>query len=112
MKIRNPAVIKWIGFLGAVFIRVWIGTLSLRFRSVGKDHYPSRGRINRRYIYAFWHENILVPCQAFAQRDVLVLISQHADGEMIALVSKHMGWGTVRGSSTRGGLRTTPGSWR
>ena len=105
MKIRNPAVIKWIGFLGAVLIRVWIGTLSLRFRSVGEDYYPSRGKINRRYIYAFWHENILVPCQAFAQRDVLVLISHHADGEMIALVSKHMGWGTVRGSSTRGGAK-------
>ena len=105
MKIRNPALIKWIGFLGAVLIRVWIGTLSFRFRSVGEDHYPSRGKINRRYIYAFWHENILVPCQAFGQRDVLVLISQHADGEMIALVSKHMGWGTVRGSSTRGGAK-------
>jgi lysophospholipid acyltransferase (LPLAT)-like uncharacterized protein len=105
MKIRNPTIIKWIGFLGALLIRVWIGTLSFRFRSVGEDYFPSRGRITGRYIYAFWHENILVPCQSFAQRDILVLISQHADGEMIAQVCKHMGFGTIRGSSTRGGIK-------
>jgi lysophospholipid acyltransferase (LPLAT)-like uncharacterized protein len=105
VKIRNPTIIKWIGFLGAIFIRVWIGTLSFRFRSVGEDCYPSRGRITGRYIYAFWHENILVPCQTFPQRDILVLISQHADGEMIAQVCKHMGWGAIRGSSTRGGIK-------
>jgi lysophospholipid acyltransferase (LPLAT)-like uncharacterized protein len=46
-----------------------------------------------------------VPCYQFARRDILVLISQHADGEMIAQVCKHIGYGTVRGSSTRGGLK-------
>ena len=105
MKIRSPLAIKWIGFLGAILIRVWIGTLSFRFRSVGEDNYPSRGKVKGRCIYAFWHENILVPCQNFAQRDVLVLISQHSEGEMIAQVCKHMGWGTIRGSTTRGGVK-------
>lgn len=105
MKIRNPAVIKWIGFLGAVIIRAWIGTLCFKFRSVGEDYYPSRRRTTCRCIFAFWHENILVPCHNFSQRDVLVLISQHADGEMIAQICKHMGWGTIRGSSTRGGAK-------
>ena len=38
-------------------------------------------------------------------KDVLVLISHHADGEMIAQVCKHMGLGTIRGSSTRGGIK-------
>ena len=104
MKIRQPTLIKWIGFLGAILIRVWIGTLSFRYRSLGENIYPDRG-VKGSILYAFWHENILVPCQGFARRDTLVLISQHADGEMIAQVCKHLGWGTVRGSSTRGGIK-------
>jgi lysophospholipid acyltransferase (LPLAT)-like uncharacterized protein len=102
MKIRNPTVIKWIGFLGALIIRCWIGTLSFRCRCLGKDVFNDRAG---HYLATFWHENILVPCYFFARKDVLVLISQHADGEMIAQVCKHMGLGTIRGSSTRGGIK-------
>jgi lysophospholipid acyltransferase (LPLAT)-like uncharacterized protein len=105
MKIRNPTVIRWIGFLGAILIRVWIGTLSFRFRIMGQSNYPRRGPMSRRYIFVFWHENILVPCEAFVRPDILVLVSQHADGEMIAQVCKHVGWGVIRGSSTRGGIK-------
>src|ERR1043166_4175316 len=104
MKIRHPTLIKWIGFLGAVLIRVWISTISFRVRSIGENVYPQLG-VKRRYLYAFWHENILVPCGIFARRDILVLISHHADGEMIAQVCKHVGFGTIRGSSTRGGMK-------
>jgi lysophospholipid acyltransferase (LPLAT)-like uncharacterized protein len=105
MKIRHPAIIKWIGFLGALIIRLWIRTLSFRYYSTGPNLNPMTEGFEGRYIYVFWHENILVPCYQFARRDILVLISQHADGEMIAQVCKHIGYGTVRGSSTRGGLK-------
>lgn len=105
MKIRNPTIIKWIGFLGALIIRLWIRTLAFRYYCVGPNLNPMTEGFEGRYIYVFWHENILVPCYQFARRDILVLISQHADGEMIAQVCKHIGYGTVRGSSTRGGLK-------
>jgi lysophospholipid acyltransferase (LPLAT)-like uncharacterized protein len=104
MKVRSRALIRWIGFLGAVVIRMWIGTLSFRYRFLGENVYPDEGG-EKSYLYAFWHENILVPCREFARRDIRVLISQHADGEMIAQVCKHMGLGTIRGSSTRGGIK-------
>ena len=42
MKIRHPTLIKWIGFLGAVIIRLWVSTLSLRYRSLGENAYPDR----------------------------------------------------------------------
>ena len=105
MKIRNPAIIQWIGFFGAILIRVWIGSLSLRFRCIGKNVYPNRGVVEERYLAAFWHENILVPCYLFARCGISVLISEHADGEMIAQVCKHIGYGTIRGSKTRGGIK-------
>lgn len=104
MKIRNPTVIRWIGFLGAILIRLWIGSLTLRQR------FPAcclpHGRLaSGRYIYVFWHENILVPCHTYSDVDIQVLISEHADGEMIAQICKHLGLGAIRGSKTRGGMK-------
>jgi lysophospholipid acyltransferase (LPLAT)-like uncharacterized protein len=55
------------------------------------------------YIYAFWHENILLPACYYGRPEVRVLISQHADGQLIAEVCRHLGFGLVRGSTTRGG---------
>ena len=107
MKIRNPQLIKWIGFLGAILIRLWIGTLSVRFRPLGRDIFMERFDPANRYVVAFWHENILVPCSSFPQREIAVLISQHADGEMIAQVCKHLGFALIRGSKTRGGMKAT-----
>jgi lysophospholipid acyltransferase (LPLAT)-like uncharacterized protein len=34
---------------------------------------------------------------------VVALVSEHADGEYITRVIEHKGFGTARGSSTRGG---------
>src|SRR5438067_10294953 len=83
MKIRNPWVIKLIGLLGAWLIRLWVGTLCFRFRCLGRNADPHSKGLSERLLYAFWHENILLPCSKFARRDIQVLISQHADGEMI-----------------------------
>ena len=55
------------------------------------------------YLYAFWHENILLPAYHYGRRDIHVLISQHADGELIAEACRHLGFRVVRGSTTRGG---------
>jgi len=105
MKIRNPWVIRWVGFVGSWLIRLYIGTLAYRYRPVGPDMNPLRRGFRGRFIYAFWHENILLPCYHYARRDIRVLISEHADGEMIAQVCRHLGFGTVRGSATRGGTK-------
>ncbi len=105
MKIRHPAIIKWIGFLGAVLIRCWIGTLAFRLHTSRNQKLLPTQDPAERYLYAFWHENILVPCATFGKGDVRVLISQSADGEMIARVSEHLGFGTIRGSSTLGGMK-------
>jgi lysophospholipid acyltransferase (LPLAT)-like uncharacterized protein len=105
MKIRHPLVLKWIGFVGALLIRLYVGTLAYRYRPVGPNMNPLQKGFQGRYVYAFWHENILLPCYHYARRDIRVLISEHADGEMIARAAEHIGFGTVRGSATRGGTR-------
>jgi lysophospholipid acyltransferase (LPLAT)-like uncharacterized protein len=104
MKIRHPMLIKALGFAIACLVRLWIATLRYRYRPLGPSLDPTKRGFTGRYIYAFWHENILVPAYHYGRRDVHVLISQHADGRLIAEVVRHLGFRVVAGSTTRGGV--------
>ncbi len=105
MKIRHPMLIKALGFAVGWLVRLWIGTLRYRYRPMGANLDPNQPNLRGRYLYAFWHENILVPAYHYGRRDIHVLISQHADGQLIAEACRHLGFRVVRGSATRGGAR-------
>lgn len=105
MKIRHPELIKAMGFAIGWLVRLWIGTLRYRYRPMGANFDPHQPNFQGRYLYAFWHENILVPAYHYGRRDIHVLISEHADGQMIAEACRHLGFRVVRGSATRGGAR-------
>jgi lysophospholipid acyltransferase (LPLAT)-like uncharacterized protein len=104
MKIRNLWLIKAIGWAGAWVIRLWVGTLRYRYQPLGPNVDPHQPGLSGRYIYAFWHENMLLPAYQYGRSDIWVLISQHADGQMIAEACRHLGFQLVRGSKTRGGV--------
>lgn len=104
MKIRHPLLIKAIGWVGAWLIRVWVGTLRYRYYPLGLNVDPWRPGLNSWYIYAFWHENMLLLAYQYGRPDIWVLISQHADGQMIADTCRHLHFNLVRGSTTRGGV--------
>jgi lysophospholipid acyltransferase (LPLAT)-like uncharacterized protein len=96
-------LIRALGFLVAWVVRLWIGTLRYRYRPLGPNVDPHQCGLRERYIYAFWHEYMLLLAYQYARPDIYVLISQHADGQLIAEVCRHLGFRTVRGSSTRRG---------
>jgi lysophospholipid acyltransferase (LPLAT)-like uncharacterized protein len=100
MKLRHPGLIKLVAFLAAWVVRVWMSSVRFRLYFQGGGRHPADSR-KQAYIYAFWHEALLFPT-AFKAR-IHVLVSQHADGELIARTMKHLGYGVVRGSTTRGG---------
>ena len=104
MKIRHPAALKLAGLLGSWCIRGLMKTISHRSYCLGAADFPPPPWHQQKYLFCFWHENLLAPCAFFARPDVKVLISQHADGELIARVCQHLGFGVVRGSTTRGGM--------
>jgi lysophospholipid acyltransferase (LPLAT)-like uncharacterized protein len=104
MKIRHPWLIKVFGFVVSCLVRLWIATLRYRYCPLGPSLEPSQPGLGRRYLYAFWHENLLLPAYHYARPDIAILISRHADGELIAEACRHLGFGLVRGSTTRGGV--------
>src|SRR5208282_3030035 len=105
MKIRRPWMIKLAGFGAACLVRLWMSTL--RYRHVWRwpTLDPRGGRAPGRYLFTFWHEGMLLPAHCYGRCHISVLISQHADGQLIAETCRHLGFGLVRGSSNRGGVK-------
>jgi lysophospholipid acyltransferase (LPLAT)-like uncharacterized protein len=103
MKIRRRWLIKALGFAGAWVVRVWMWTLRYRYHPLGLPIIPPP-KLGEHYIYAFWHENMLLPAYHCGCPHVWVLVSRHADGEMIAAVCRSLGFRLVRGSTTRGSV--------
>jgi len=54
---------------------------------------------------AFWHGRILHATVRFQRRGIVVIISENFDGEWIAGLIHRFGYGTARGSTSRGALR-------
>ena len=52
---------------------------------------------------AFWHGRILPATYYFRRRGIVVITSENFDGEWIAGIIERFGYGTARGSTSRGG---------
>jgi lysophospholipid acyltransferase (LPLAT)-like uncharacterized protein len=105
MKLRNPWLLKVVSLAVACLVRAWVATLRYRSRMLGGDVHPDRAaNRGQRFIFAFWHEYLLLPAYHYARPDVWVLISRHADGQLIADACRHLGLKVVRGSTSRGNL--------
>ncbi|VTS01912.1 lysophospholipid acyltransferase family protein [Tuwongella immobilis] len=105
MKLRKPWMISTAAALGALALRSWLATVRYRYQPLGPNMDPHRPEMTGRYLYAFWHENILLPASQYARPDIHVLISQHADGQLITKICKRLGFSVVNGSTTRGGVK-------
>ena len=77
---------------------------TLRFRVDGREHWDEAARGGRLPIYTFWHDRIFPGTYFFRRRRIVVMTSQSFDGEYIARFIQRLGYGAVRGSSTRGGV--------
>src|SRR5205085_8815646 len=91
-----------IAIIGAPMIAALGG--SLRWRVEGLDHLRLEGD-GRRPIMAFWHGRVLTATYYFRNRGIVVMISENFDGEWIARIIERFGYGTSRGSTSRGGQR-------
>jgi len=72
-------------------------------------HFDKTKVKNTPTVFVFWHGELLM--LPFAYRDyrksknIDVIVSQHHDGELATRLLKMLGGDTIRGSSTRGGLK-------
>ena len=78
---------------------------TLRWRTEGLEHYDAIVRGGRQPVMAFWHGRILPATIYFRRRGIVVITSENFDGEWIAGIIERFGYGTARGSTSRGGRR-------
>lgn len=78
---------------------------SYRWKVEGADQYAAVLASGRQPILALWHGRILPGLHYFRGRGIVVITSQNFDGEWIARILRRFGFGTARGSTSRGGVR-------
>lgn len=78
---------------------------TLRWKTEGFEHFDQIARAGHQPIMAFWHGRILPATYYFRNRGIVVITSSNFDGEWIAGIIERFGFGTSRGSTSRGGAR-------
>jgi lysophospholipid acyltransferase (LPLAT)-like uncharacterized protein len=92
-----------ISYLSAVLVSM-IGR-TVRWENRGDEHLESIYAAGKRAIFTFWHSRIFAATWYWRKRGIVVMTSQNFDGEYIARCIQKHGYGTARGSSSRGGLK-------
>jgi len=78
---------------------------TLRWKIEGLSHLDAIAASGRQPIMSFWHGRILPATYYFRQRGIVVITSENFDGEWIAGIIERFGYGTARGSTSRGGRK-------
>lgn len=76
-----------------------------RIRVVNGGYLLDLRRAERPFIFALWHGHLLPLLWHHRRQGVIILISEHHDGELVARAAESLGYGLIRGSSTRGADR-------
>ncbi len=77
---------------------------TIRFEIEGAENLEVIEQAEKLPIYAVWHNRIFLGTFVLKNKGIVFLTSQSFDGEYIARFLQRFGYGTVRGSSTRGGI--------
>lgn len=96
--------LKWraVGIFGKLVIDLLF--FSARIETIGYEDVKDIMTSNR-FISAFWHSRILLVAHQFKIYRGTALVSRSEDGEIIARILEKLGQQTIRGSTTRGGMR-------
>ena len=89
--------------LGRSFLQILGRTW--RFQVVNGARVTQLRRSGRPFIFALWHGHLLPLLWYHRDQGVMVLISEHRDGELVARAAESLGYGLIRGSTTRGADR-------
>lgn len=89
--------------LGPALLRVLYSTW--RVREVNDSGWRALRAEGRSFVFALWHGQLLPLTVQHRSQGVKVLISEHRDGELIARITTSLGFGSIRGSTTRGATR-------
>ncbi|MBI4456950.1 MAG: lysophospholipid acyltransferase family protein [Acidobacteria bacterium] len=104
-KLRGKLYYGAIGWIGWILIQLL--ARACRWQVSGYHHFRKLEERKLPVIFAFWHGRILPATFFWRNRGIVVLTSRNRDGEYIAHVIRRFGYGSSRGSSSRGAIKAT-----
>jgi lysophospholipid acyltransferase (LPLAT)-like uncharacterized protein len=107
VKKKDEADLAWRSRLTLLLGKGALGALARtwRFRVLNAESLRELRATRQPLIFSLWHGHLL-PLLWFHKREgVSILISEHRDGEFIARTAQWLGYGLIRGSTTRGAER-------
>lgn len=86
----------------ALFIIIKLIGSTVRFEVEGWENWEAASAGSKLPIYTTWHNGVFLSTYFWRGRGIVVMSSRSFDAEYTARLIKRFGYGTVRGSSTRG----------
>ena len=87
--------------------------VKILFFTCKKKFYLSQDGSKTPSIYAIWHGEMLMAAAAYQyytkRKTIDTIVSNHFDGELVAKLMQLFGGGTIRGSSSKGGVSALRG---
>jgi hypothetical protein len=107
MKTDDDEAFTWRSRMALVLGRSFLNVIgrTWRFRVVNGGALEKLRSRKRSFIFALWHGHLLPLLWYHRDQGVVVLISEHRDGELVARAASSLGFGLIRGSTTRGAGR-------
>jgi lysophospholipid acyltransferase (LPLAT)-like uncharacterized protein len=104
MKYLQSLLLRGGGLFASTFVHHWMSTLDFKAAYYDPSVDPAYPAGNsRKRLYIFWHEYISFMLHLRKHCNLTMLLSRNKDADVLAEVADMFGFGTVRGSSSRGG---------
>lgn len=97
LRCYDPILLKILPPAGAFLVKSLLKTCSI-VDIEGKDH-------PKPVLYVTWHQRMAFFARYLAQKHPIIMISQSRDGEYGRRFADYLGFGYVRGSSSKGGIK-------
>ncbi len=91
------------GWAIALTYRLWCSTL--RYEQLGRNLAEDLYAKGQPFILALWHNELIVPTYCRGKWRAGAIISQSRDGEILTQIMRRLNFRSIRGSSSRGGVR-------
>ena len=85
------------------FLVLCLYRLTLRIRIVGAEHRDRVTGAGRPFVYALWHQRMIVGILSQARQGLVTMASKSKDGQIISTFLGLWGFRVARGSSSRAG---------
>jgi hypothetical protein len=103
---ENPAyriALRCKALIGATFITL-VNSL-VRIKRIGFESYLKAISTNQPTLLVAWHGSMISSIFCHRRRNIIIMTSLSKDGDLLTWVLHNLGFKTVRGSSSRGGMR-------